>query len=47
MWVSGYCFLGVWFDSGDFIELSKGVWCILDEYGFEDVVIIVSNDLDE
>ena len=44
---SGHRLLGVRLDSGDLTELSKGARRILDEHGFEDAVIIASNDLDE
>ncbi len=40
-------FLGVRIDSGDLAYTSKQVRKYLDEFGYEDVKIIVSNDLDE
>lgn len=43
----GYQMVGVRLDSGDLAELSIEARQLLDDAGFEDAVIIASNDLDE
>jgi len=43
----GYAMLGVRLDSGDLADLSIKTRQLLDEAGFEDSVIVASNDLDE
>ena len=40
-------FVGVRIDSGDITYLSKQIRQMLDEAGFEDAIIVASNDLDE
>jgi len=44
---SGHALLGIRLDSGDLAWLSKQARVMLDEAGFQDAIIIVSNDLDE
>ena len=43
----GHRLLGIRLDSGDFAYLSTQARKLLDEAGFTDAVILVSNDLDE
>ncbi|HSI97710.1 MAG TPA: nicotinate phosphoribosyltransferase [Gaiellaceae bacterium] len=43
----GHRLRGVRLDSGDLVELSKGVRAILDEAGFEDAMVFASGGLDE
>ncbi|AMB99412.1 nicotinate phosphoribosyltransferase [Aerococcus urinaehominis] len=40
-------FIGVRIDSGDITYLSKRIRTMLDDAGFEDAIIVASNDLDE
>ena len=44
---AGHRLRGVRLDSGDLLELSKGVRAILDEAGFQDAVVFASGGLDE
>ena len=44
---AGHRLRGVRLDSGDLLELSKGVRAILDEAGFEDAMVFASGGLDE
>ena len=44
---SGHSLVGIRLDSGDLAELSIGARKLLDAAGFEDAVIVASNDLDE
>lgn len=44
---SGYRLRGVRLDSGDLLELSKGVRAILDEAGLQDALVFASGGLDE